>query len=315
MVTGPANPPPWRPHRQSEPQTETVARPTCQYPGCENPPEAKDPSTPGPAPKYCEREDHTALTAFRAKRRKTAEAAGRPEPDDLDRPVPMAAATAVDLRGEVITQMERLTGDLGRYVEQLQTITDPEAAEAQMLAVTNGAAAKVSEAQREASTERTRRITAEQATKAAAAEAAEQAVTELDDARTRFEAEVERIRAEAAREVEEMKATVEREQKAAARVKADAVREVEGRVRTAEEHARQATRDPEARAAAVEKSAAQLRDELYTELQRARDDAERAGARVSTLETRVDELRDKLDKAREAEDRARTEEETARARK
>lgn len=65
---------------------------------------------------------------------------------------------------------------------------------------------KVSEAQREASTERTRRITAEQAAKAAkdaeaaAVEAAEQAMAELDDARTRFEAEVERIRAEAARE-------------------------------------------------------------------------------------------------------------------
>ncbi|MFD4612830.1 hypothetical protein [Streptomyces sp. NPDC058440] len=36
---------------------------------------------------------------------------------------------------------------------------------------------------------------------------------------------------------------------------------------------------------------------LHTELQRARDDAERAGALVTTLETRVDELRDKLDEA------------------
>ncbi|MFE2473145.1 hypothetical protein [Streptomyces mirabilis] len=69
--------------------------------------------------------------------------------------------------------MERLAEDLRHYVEQLQTSTDPKAAEAQMLAVTNSAAAKTSEAQCEASAEWARRITPEQAAKAAAAEAAE----------------------------------------------------------------------------------------------------------------------------------------------
>ncbi|HEX5567837.1 MAG TPA: hypothetical protein VFY14_13075 [Streptomyces sp.] len=62
--------------------------------------------------------------------------------------------------------------------------------------------------------------------------------------------------------------------------------------------------DAEVWVAAVEKNAAQLRDELHTELQRARDDAERAGARVTTLETRVDELRDKLEEARDQRPRS-----------
>ncbi|MDX3771922.1 MULTISPECIES: hypothetical protein [unclassified Streptomyces] len=63
-------------------------------------------------------------------------------------------------------------------------------------------------------------------------------------------------------------------------------------------------------------AANQLREDLTAELTRAREDADRATGRVSTLETRVFEVRDQLDtareKTREAEGRARTAEDATR---
>jgi colicin import membrane protein len=257
-----------------QPAAEPEAAPRCQFPGCTSAPEPKDPSTPGPAPRYCERDDHTALTAYRAKRKKPAgssSASDRRTEALVDRPVSMAALVAGDLRGEVVNAMKALTGDLSRYVEQLQTITDPEAAEAQMLAVTSEAAAATAELQHQLDVERSGRFNAENLTMAAKDEArayeaaAEQAVTELDSKT----AEHERLQAE----LREQTAEQVREVTAAAAAEVERINaEADTKVRAEEDRAQaaidQAAADIAAATAALAKELATGKAALETENQR-----------------------------------------------
>ncbi|MFJ4851698.1 hypothetical protein ACIP64_40940, partial [Streptomyces sp. NPDC088733] len=190
---------------QPQDVAEPEVAPTCQFPGCGNPPEPKDPTVPGPAPKYCVREDHNPLTAYRAKKRKAAGPAGtRPvQEPDTDHPVTGAAADAVNVREEVLREVTALRADLDRYLTLLQTVSDPEAAEAQMLAVQSDADARIASAEQRADAERSRRLTAEAVARAAedaktaAEEATEQAVRELDAARQQFEADAARVKTSA----------------------------------------------------------------------------------------------------------------------
>src|SRR6266536_1540640 len=118
--------------------------PACAYPGCERPPRPAAFEGRGSKPKYCDLADdqgrpaHTAMTAFRARAALDRRAAGggtAGQPDDLNRPVTMAAARASELRRDLLADASRLVERLTAAAEQLQAAADPEAAEAQIEAV------------------------------------------------------------------------------------------------------------------------------------------------------------------------------------
>ncbi|MFJ2833570.1 hypothetical protein ACIPC1_39535 [Streptomyces sp. NPDC087263] len=198
------------------PAVETEVPVTCKFTGCSNRPEPKDPSKPGPAPEYCAREDHNAGTKWRldqqAKRaaKRAAGSAGAPEIEavESDKPVTDSAADAVNVRETVIAKVDQLRAELERYITLLQTVNDPEAAEAQMLAVESEAQTRIATADQRADAERSRRVTAEnvaraaEEAKAAADEAAEQLMNELEEAQAQFQSETARIREDAAAQIE-----------------------------------------------------------------------------------------------------------------
>ncbi|MEV8344601.1 hypothetical protein [Streptomyces niveus] len=214
------------------PTRESAEQLTCKFLGCGDARETKkDQSAPGPASDYCARPDHTAGAAWRARKKAERAAAaktGAPEEPETDKPVTDSAADAVNVREDVVRLLKQLPESLDRYVGLLETITDPEAAEAQVLAVESEANTRVATALARADGERTRRITAEQAKDAAegekdaANEAAEQMETELAEARARFQAEVERITAAAANDVQEARDLQERKRQEAELLVAEA---------------------------------------------------------------------------------------------
>ncbi|MBL7490574.1 hypothetical protein I6A62_21365, partial [Frankia sp. AgW1.1] len=115
------------------------AESTCAYPGCEEP-TAPPPATGGPAPRYCARPDHTAQTAFRARRgagRRAAAAPARPASGDqaAERPASLAGAS---LR-ETVARLGQLLADFEASAagarELLDAAVDPAAVEAELAAV------------------------------------------------------------------------------------------------------------------------------------------------------------------------------------
>jgi hypothetical protein len=116
-------------------RTDAVARRTvCAYPGCGQP-VAPPPATGGPAPRYCLRPDHTAQTAFRA-RRAAKPAAAQPDPAGSgDRPASLAGASlraTVDRLSDLLAEFETAASTTR---EMLGTATDPEAVAAELAAV------------------------------------------------------------------------------------------------------------------------------------------------------------------------------------
>ncbi|WP_327359863.1 hypothetical protein [Streptomyces sp. NBC_01304] len=252
-----------QPEPTGEVQVEEAAR--CAYPECQERPVPKDPNTPGTPPKYCSNPEHNAMSAYRAKRRKPAgPAAAAAVEVDTDRPVTGAAATAVLVRESVLAAVKELGSTLPRYVELMEQVADPDAAEAQVAAAETKAEARIAEAQQELISERGRRDTAEKKVQAAkdeataAEEAANQAIDELDAARAQFEAETARIRQEAA---DQVSATQEAAEAEIARVRteaetqvADAERRAAEQVEAAEEAAGKAQRDALAQVEAMKKT-------------------------------------------------------------
>jgi len=94
-------------------RTNVASRPVCAYPGCDEP-VAAPPATGGPAPRYCIREEHTAQTAFRARRaRKPAGAAPPESAGPADRPASLAGASlrvTVDRLAELLAEFEAAAG-------------------------------------------------------------------------------------------------------------------------------------------------------------------------------------------------------------
>ncbi|MGW8387152.1 hypothetical protein ACWGMW_16245 [Streptomyces albidoflavus] len=219
------------------------AKVNCAFPGCEKPPmPKKNPSAPGPAPKFCVDPDHTAGAKWRLERKARAEARPQPtgaaEEQDTDRPVTDAAVNSISVREQVIGHVQGLMTALPHYVDLMQTISDPEAAEAQVTATESRAATEITQANARADSERALRLAAEKAKaaaeeeKAAADQAAEQIVNEMEAAGRRAEEKIAEVQAaaEAAAQVEIDAA------KAAAQAEIDAVKESAARkVKRAEE--------------------------------------------------------------------------------
>ncbi|MFI5990225.1 hypothetical protein ACIBAC_00025 [Streptomyces sp. NPDC051362] len=233
------------------PAGEHAENVTCKFPtGCGNPREPKaDPSAPGPASEYCARPDHNPGTAWRAKRalqnkaKRGAGGAAAVEEPETDKPVTDAAAEAVNVRELVITTVDELRHALERYVGLLQTASDPEAAEAQVLAVESEANTRIASAEARADQERSAKVAAQSAKVAAeeetvaANQAAEQMEAELEEARARFQAEVERINGEAKARAEAAEAAAEGARAEAKRLVAEAKALTETHVNAAREAA------------------------------------------------------------------------------
>src|SRR6185369_10334609 len=155
----------------------------CAYPGCGEP-AAPPPATGGPAPRYCVRPDHTAQTAFRARRARKS-AATQPEPAEVGgRPASIAGASlhvTVDRLADLLAEFETAAGAAR---ELLGTATDPEAVAAELAAVRAEALKAVADAEVRLAAEQQARLTAE-------------------DAATEMQAELERARADAAQSRQE----------------------------------------------------------------------------------------------------------------
>lgn len=249
----------------------------CQYPGCAQPAEAKQPGVPGPSPRYCTDPEHNAKAAHRARQRR----------DDADTGAP---ATGVDrARGDLAA----LHRDLEALVDRVETagqdmraalalVADPEQLAAAVEQIASGAQAEVAAAEA---------ARAEAEADAAAARAQRDAALERETA-----AETARAQAEQAR------GDLERRLLEADSDRAEAValhRDAEQRAEAAEAAAAEATR----RADAAETDRDHARGELAAERDRAAGLAAQLEAcepQNRELTARIDELtaeRDELGKA------------------
>lgn len=120
----------------------------CRFPGCERPAVAAEAGT-GRPPEYCDDEGHNRAAAWRARRRLSAAPARSVE--DEKRPVDAARQRASEIRGQVAGMVEHLGVQLNALVEELRTVADPDAAEAQIESVTSEAAEQVASASARAS--------------------------------------------------------------------------------------------------------------------------------------------------------------------
>jgi colicin import membrane protein len=157
--------------------TDQVTTETCRYPGCQNWPEPA--SGPGRRPQYCADPGHSAMTAYRERKKLAGAEHGTTTSDaDTDQPVTMARITGAEL----LRQMRELAGTLAATADRLTgtvaTMTDPTAADAEV------EAARAAAEQRAAAAEAARAEAERQAAiagqlRADADEAAEQMSTRL----------------------------------------------------------------------------------------------------------------------------------------
>jgi colicin import membrane protein len=114
---------------------------TCRFPGCQRPAAAAAAGT-GRPPQYCDNPAHNRASAWRARQELSAGADGSAE----KRPVDSARQRASEITGQVAGMMEHLGQQLAALVEELRTVGDPEAAEAEIESVTSEAAEQVASA-------------------------------------------------------------------------------------------------------------------------------------------------------------------------
>lgn len=279
----------------------TAARPTCNYPGCDQP--AAQPEGPGRPREYCAGRGHTRTSAWKERRRLNAEKNGTTisAADDAS-PVTMAKVGGAELLRSLRAEADRISA-LGRDLrERIDVLTDPTAAEAEVEAVRASAEQRAVTAEAKAADAERRAALADQF-RAEADAAAEQISEELAAAEDRASAAEERAQAaEAERDAAVAKAKADAEERiAAARVERDdaiaQVRaEADAKVRAAE-----AERD-EARKAATEAKAAVA--EARQDIARAR--AAAGAAQAETERVRADAARmlgeARADAAREREE-------------
>ncbi|MEE2570779.1 hypothetical protein V1638_15445 [Pseudarthrobacter sp. J64] len=160
---------------------------TCRYPGCQRPAMASEGGT-GRPPEYCDDPSHNRAAAWRARQR-ASEGVHAAE----TRPVDAARQRASEITGQVTGMIEHLGQQLTALVDELRTVGDPEATEAQIESVATEAAEQVAAANARATRaeQAQRRAEAERDEADAAAEEATRKSDELAENVTVLQAELE----------------------------------------------------------------------------------------------------------------------------
>ena len=173
----------------------------CRFPGCQRPAMAAEAGT-GRPPEYCDDPTHTRASAWRARQRPSEDAARGAEA----RPVDSARQRASEITGQVSGMIEHLGQQLAVLVEELRTVGDPEAAEAQIESVASEAAEQVAGANARATRaeQAQRRAEAEKDEADAAAEEATRTGEELSQELSGAQAELEAAQARAKQLTEEL---------------------------------------------------------------------------------------------------------------
>lgn len=144
---------------------QQIEQRTCRFPGCQRPVVAAEGTGAGRPPEYCDDPGHNRAAAWRARRRLSPDQPTRTAEEEK-RPVDSARQRASEIRAQVAGIAEHLGQQMSALVEELRTVADPEAVEAQIETVTIEAAEQVASASARASR-------AEQAQRQAEAERAE----------------------------------------------------------------------------------------------------------------------------------------------
>ncbi|WP_174775496.1 hypothetical protein [Cryobacterium frigoriphilum] len=284
-------------------QTQTEQR-TCRFPSCNRPAIAAEAGT-GRPPEYCDDDGHNRAAAWRARRKLTAEPTRNL--DDDKRPVDAARQRASEIRGQVAGMVEHLGVQLNALVEELRTVADPDAAEAQIESVTADAAEQVAaasarasraeQAQRKAESER---VEADAAA-VEASEFADQQKASLDGAIEQLETQGEVLNQVAAELAETRTAGETRDLKAQADL--DELREQLTFSQTRLAETEQAREAAVARAEASATARAEADERARGAVDRANTEAERA----HRAEANAVGVREELEKARAQRDELREE--------
>ena len=269
---------------------------TCRFPGCERPP-APATGGVGRLPEYCDDPAHTPAAAWRARQRKRRETAGAVSAVE-ERPVDAARQRASEIRGQVAGMGEHLVEQFRALIEELRTISDPDAAEAQIESMSTDAAEQVaaSSARATRAEQAQRKAEAERAEADAAAaetvELADQLGTDLERVREQF-AEQEQAGAQLRAELAETRAMAAAQDEQARHELEELNRDLAATRASRDD----AERDRDAAAARAETATAAQTEAL----DRARSAEARADletARAQRAETETAQLREQLDAAR-----------------
>ena len=141
--------------------TTTIARTTCKYPGCGQP--AAPAAGTGRPPEYCAGRGHTRVSAWRERRRLAAEQAGTTiSPAQDGNPLTTARMTGAELLRSLRAEADRITALGAGLRDQIGTLTDPTAAEAEVEAVRAAAEQRAAVAEARAAAAEQQAATAEQ---------------------------------------------------------------------------------------------------------------------------------------------------------
>lgn len=297
--------------------TETIAvdEKLCRFPGCPLPAAASE-SGSGRPPEYCDDPAHNRAAAWRERKRLQRLVETR-DPEVTARPVQAAQQRAAEITTQLTQLADRFLDQLPKALEELRTLGDLTAAEAQIATVQ-------SEAQEQIAAASARAVRAEQAQRtaeaerdeadAAAAEALEEsersaeilrealsATTAAEESRQAAQAARERAESDAAAAAKTASATIASlekrlEETATAR---DALAEKLEKLQAEHASAVQRRRSETARADHAEKATARLQEQLIAEKKAAEKAAASAEATISGLRTQRDAAREQIDALRD----------------
>ena len=260
----------------------------CRFPGCDRPATSTDGAS-GRPPEYCDNPAHTRAAAWRARQRGSTEA-GHPREDET-RPVDAARQRASALRAQVSGMLEVASTQLTSLLEELRTVADPEAAEAQIEAVTTEAAEQVAAAASRASR-------AEQAERLAEAERAEADAAATEAAATAGELQVALDASEAALDLARTEHTAAAEASAARdRAAEERIAELETELAAAAEASAVIAAERDTSLLRVEAAAADL-VEAQDRIRAAVEHADRADGTVAALRDQLQQLAGDRDQTR-----------------
>ncbi|MGH3353433.1 MAG: hypothetical protein ACRDPS_22415 [Nocardioides sp.] len=287
----------------------------CRFPGCPLRAAASE-SGSGRPPEYCDDPAHNRAAAWRERKRLQRVAETRP-PEETARPVQAAQQRAAEITTQLTQLADRFLDQLPKALDELRTLGDLTAAEAQIATVQ-------SEAQEQIAAAGARAVRAEQARRAAEAdrdeadaaaaealEEAERAASSLEEALTaKTAAEESDQAAQQALEEAESKAAAAGESAAAriadleeglAGVTAEraALAERLEAEQAAHASAEQLRRREVARADHAEKAMARLQEQLIAEKRAGEKATASAEATISGLRTQHDAAREQIDTLRD----------------